>query len=129
MIYKTEMLIVEDQNIITRKRVNNMFFFELWKHVSYNFVVTFIVDNLISQNAQFVKSEFSINKIILNIWHARLRYLRKQNVRRLIKMSKNMNLIKFVANKKFCESCVVIKQKFESHKNLVIFDKHSLNLM
>jgi hypothetical protein len=44
-------------------------------------------------------------------------------------MSKNMNLIKFVVNKEFCESCIVIKQKFESHKSFVIFDKHSLNLM
>jgi hypothetical protein len=40
-----------------------------------------------------------------------------------------MNLIKFVANKNSCESCVVIKQKVESHNNLVIFDKHFLNLM
>jgi hypothetical protein len=50
-------------------------------------------------------------------------------VRRLAKMSKRMNLIKSVANKDFCESCIVIKQKAESHNNLVIFDKHSLNLM
>ncbi len=55
--------------------------------------------------------------------------MRKQNVRRLTKMSKNMNLIKFVVHKKSCESCIVIKQKFESHKSFVIFDKHSLNLM
>jgi hypothetical protein len=44
-------------------------------------------------------------------------------------MSKSMNLIKFVVHKESCESCIVIKQKFESHKCLVIFDKHSLNLM
>ncbi len=120
-----------------------MFFFELWKHVSYSFVITFIVDNLISQNAQLVaqkfaaqfvaheliKSEFSINKIILNIWHARLEHLRKQNVRRLTKMSKNMNLIKLVVQRESCESCIATKQKFESHKSFVIFDKHLLNLM
>jgi hypothetical protein len=143
MTYKFEMFIVENQNIITRKHVNNVFFFELWKHVNYNFVITFIVDNLISQNTQFVtqnfvaqfvvheliRSQFSINKTILNIWHARLKHLRKQNVRRLTKMSKNMNLMKFVMNKEFCEFCIVIKQKFESYKSLVIFDKHSLNLM
>jgi uncharacterized protein YaiL (DUF2058 family) len=29
----------------------------------------------------------------------------------------------------FCEFCIVIKQKIESHNNLVILDKHSLNLM
>jgi hypothetical protein len=50
-------------------------------------------------------------------------------MRRLTKMLKNMNLIKFVVNKKFCESCIVIKQKFESHKNIVIFNKHFLNLI
>ncbi len=44
-------------------------------------------------------------------------------------MSKNMNLIKFVVHKKSCEFCIVIKQKFESHKRFVIFDKHFLNLM
>ncbi len=143
MTYKSEMFTVENQDIIIRKRVNNVFFFELWKHVSYSFVITSIVDNFISQNAQFVvqkfvaqfvaheliKSEFSINKIILNIWHARLEHLREQNVRRLTKMSKSMNLIKFVVQRKSCESCIVTKQKFESHKSLVILDKHSLDLM
>jgi hypothetical protein len=143
MIYKSEMFIIENQDIITKKSVNNVFFFKLWKHVSYNFVITFIVDNFINQNAQFVaqkfvvqfvvheliKSKFSINKIILNIWHARLKHLRDQNVRRLTKMSKNMNIIKLVVNKKFCEFCIMIKQKFESYKNFVIFDKHFLNLM
>jgi hypothetical protein len=48
---------------------------------------------------------------------------------RLVKMSNEMNLIKFVANKNSCESCIVIKQKIESHNNLVILDKYSLNLM
>jgi hypothetical protein len=40
-----------------------------------------------------------------------------------------MNLIKLVANKNSCESCIVIRQKIESHNNFVIFDKHSLNLI
>jgi hypothetical protein len=40
-----------------------------------------------------------------------------------------MNLIKFIANKNLCESCIVTKQKIESHNNLMIFDKHFLNLM
>ncbi len=31
--------------------------------------------------------------------------------------------------KKSCEFCIVIKQKFESHKNFVILDKHFLNLI
>jgi hypothetical protein len=44
-------------------------------------------------------------------------------------MSKNMNLIKFIVHKESCKSCLMIKQKFESHKSLVIFDKHFLNLM
>jgi hypothetical protein len=53
----------------------------------------------------------------------------RANVRRFVKMSNDMNLIKFVANKISCESCIVIKQKVESHNNFVIFDKHFLNLM
>jgi hypothetical protein len=138
MTYKSEMFIVENQDIITKKRVNNVFFFELWKHVSYNFVITSIVDNLeqIFQIVNFdffvfesIDSRFSVNKKILNIWHVRLKHLRKQNVRRLTKMSKRMNLIKLIAHKDFCESCIIIKQKIESHNNLVIFDKHFLNLM
>jgi hypothetical protein len=55
--------------------------------------------------------------------------LKKQNVWRFIKMSNEINLIKFVVNKNSCESCIVIKQKVESHNNFVIFDKHFLNLM
>jgi hypothetical protein len=31
--------------------------------------------------------------------------------------------------KKSCKSCIVVKQKFESHKSFVIFDKHFLNLI
>jgi hypothetical protein len=138
MTYKFEMFIVENQNIIAKKRVNKVFFFELWKHVSYNFVITFIVD-IFEQISQIVNldlivlesidSRFSMNKTILNIWHARLKHLRKQNVRRLTKMSKKMNLIKSIVNKDFCELCIIIKQKIESHNNFVILDKHSLNLM
>ncbi len=71
MTYKFEMFIVEDQDIIIKKRVNNVFFFELWKHVNYNFVITFIVDNFeqISQIVVFesIDSRFSMNKTILNI--------------------------------------------------------------
>jgi ribosomal protein L36 len=44
-------------------------------------------------------------------------------------MSKKINFIKSIVDKNFCESCIIIKQKIESHNNFVIFDKHSLNLM
>jgi hypothetical protein len=44
-------------------------------------------------------------------------------------MSNEMNLIKFVVDKNFCKSCIMIKQKIESHNNFLIFDKHCLNLM
>jgi hypothetical protein len=110
----------------------------LWQHVSYSFVITSIVDNL-EQISQIVNLDFavfesidsrsSVNKTILNIWHARLDHLREQNVRRLTKMSKKMNLIKSIVDKNFCESCIIIKQKIESHNNFVILDKHSLNLV
>jgi hypothetical protein len=132
--YKSSLFKIENQDIITKKRVNNVFFFELWKHVNYNFIITFIVDNLVESFVKsfiesFIESSSAINKKILSIWHVRLKHLKKQNVRRFVKMWNEMNLIKFVANKNFCESCIVTKQKIESHNNFVIFDKHSLNLM
>jgi hypothetical protein len=126
MTYKSKMFIVENQNIITKKRVNNVFFFELWKHVNYNFIVTFIVDNFAMSSDE---SKITINKDILNVWHAWLKHLKKQNVRRLVKMFEKMNLIKLIANKNLCVSCTVIKQKVESHNNFVILDKYFLNLM
>ncbi len=126
MTYKFKTFIVENQNIITKKRVNNVFFFKLWKHVNYNFIITFIVDNFAMSSNE---SKITINKDILNVWHARLKHLKKQNVRWFIKMFENMNLIKFIANENFCESCTIIKQKVESHNNFVILDKHFLNLM
>jgi hypothetical protein len=125
MSYKSNLFTIEDQDIITRKRVNNVFFFELWKHVNYNFIITFIVDNFV----ETLVKDSAVNKKALNVWHARLKHLRKQNLWRLAKMSKRMNLIKFVADKNFCESCIVIKQKAESHNSFVIFGKHFLNLV
>jgi hypothetical protein len=82
MSYKSNLFTIENQDIITKKRVNNVFFFELWKHVSYNFIITFIVDNLVESFAEssvesLIESSFVINKEILNIWHARLKRLRK----------------------------------------------------
>ncbi len=126
MTYKSETFIVENQDIIARKRVNNVFFFKLWEHVSYNFIVTFIVDNFAMSSNE---SRITINKDILNVWHARLEHLREQNVRRLVKMSKRMNLIKLIADKNLCESYIVVKQKVESHNNFVVFGKHLLNLV
>ncbi len=133
MSYKFNLFTIENQDIITKKRVNNVFFFELWKHVNYNFIIIFIVDNFVATLVEsfvesfikllvksFVESSFAVNKEILSIWHARLKHLKEQNVRRFVKMSNEMNLIKFVANKNSCESCIVIKQKIESHNNFVI---------
>jgi hypothetical protein len=133
MTYKSRMLFVENQDIIARKCANNVFFFELWKHVSYNFVITFIVDNFVEQvlvvALEFVDRRFSINKTTLNIWHTRLKHLKKQNVRRLTKMSESMNLSKFVVDKDSCVFCIIIKQKIELHSNFMISDKYFLNLM
>ncbi len=64
MTYKFEIFIVENQDIITKKRINNVFFFQLWKHVNYNFIVTFIVDNLAMSSNE---SKIAINKNILNV--------------------------------------------------------------
>ncbi len=134
MSYKSSLFTIENQDIIAKKRVNNVFFFELWKHVSYNFIITFIVDNLVESSAEssaesLIESSPVVNKEVLSIWHARLEHLKKQNVRRLVKMSNEMNLIKSVADRNLCESCIVTKQKAEPHNSLVILDKHSLNLV
>jgi hypothetical protein len=118
MTYKSRMFFVENQNIITKKRVNNVFFLELWKHVNYNFVITFIVNNLVEQVLiialeiiifELVDRQSSVNKTTLNIWHTRLKHLKKQNVRRLTKMFENMNLFKFIVDKDFWVSCIIIK--------------------
>jgi hypothetical protein len=77
MSYKSNLFTTEDQNIITKTRVNNVFFFELWKHVNYNFIITFIIDNLVETFVESFVNDFFINKKILNIWHARLKYLKE----------------------------------------------------
>jgi hypothetical protein len=77
MSYKSNLFTIEDQDIITRKRINNVFFFELWKHVNYNFIITFIVHNLVKSLVESLVNDFSINKEFLNIWHARLKHLKK----------------------------------------------------
>ncbi len=80
MLYKSSLFTIENQDIIAKKRVNNVFFFELWKHVNYNFIITFIVDNLVKSFAEssvelsvessvesLIQSSLVINKEILNI--------------------------------------------------------------
>jgi hypothetical protein len=76
MSYKSNLFTIENQDIITKKRVNNVFFFKLWKHVNYNFIITFIVDNLVESFVEsfiesfvesLIQSNFVINKKILNI--------------------------------------------------------------
>jgi hypothetical protein len=113
IIYKFNIFNVENQNIITKKRVNNVFFINCENMWIIIFIVTFIVYNFAMS---FDESKLAINKNILNVWHVRLKHLKKQNVGRFVKMSKKINLIKFISNKNFCESCIVIKQKIKSHK-------------
>jgi hypothetical protein len=92
------------------------------RFIIYTLDIDFIVLELID-------SRSSMNKTILNIWHVRLKHLRNQNVRRLTKMSKRMNLIKLIVDKNLCKSCIIIKQKIKSYNNFAIFNKHFLNLM
>jgi hypothetical protein len=81
MLYKSNLFTIENQDIIARKRVNNVFFFELWKHVNYNFIITFIVDNLVDTfvesfvesfvksfvKTSLIKSSLAVNKETVNI--------------------------------------------------------------
>jgi hypothetical protein len=61
MTYKFKMFIVENQDIIARKRVNNVFYNleQISQIVNLDFVVFVSIE-----------SRFSVNKTILNIWHA-----------------------------------------------------------
>ena len=50
-----------------------------------------------------------INVEILNLWYARINHLSYQNVQRLIKMFKNIDLIKKIVDKNLCALCVIKK--------------------
>ncbi len=142
MSYKPGLFTVGDQGIIAKKRANNVFFFELWEHVSYNSITTPIADNPAATPAESpaesptklpakspAESSPAVNKETLSIWHARLGHLGEQNVRRLAKMSDGMDLTKPVADKNPCEPCTVAKQKAEPHNSPVVPGKHPLDLV
>ena len=50
-----------------------------------------------------------INIDILNLWHARISYLDYQNVQKLIKMFKDIDLIKKIVDKDLYALCVIKK--------------------
>jgi hypothetical protein len=68
-------------------------------------------------------------KNMLNIWHVRLKHLKKQNVKRFVNMSIEINLIKFIINKNFCESCVLIKMKTNLYKKLLQSKEYLMKLI
>ena len=58
-----------------------------------------------------------------------MNYLGHQNVQRLIKMFKNIDLIKKIVDKNFYILCVIKKTRQASHQTHIRFEKKSLNLI
>ena len=52
-----------------------------------------------------------INIDILNLWYARISHLNYQNIQRLIKMFKNIDLFKKIVDKNLCALCVIKKTR------------------
>ena len=59
----------------------------------------------------FFDASRKINVEILNLWHAYMSYLGHQNVQRLIKMFKDIDLIKKIVDKDFYALCVIKKTR------------------
>ena len=58
-----------------------------------------------------------------------MNYLDYQNVQRLIKMFKNIDLIKKIVDKDLYVLCVIKKTRQASHKIHIHFEKEPLNLI
>lgn len=75
------------------------------------------------------KAPGKVNEESLNLWHARLGHLGHQNVKKLARLSKGMDLSKAVVNKEPCEPCAVKKSKRASHKAHIRPGKGPLDLI
>ena len=58
-----------------------------------------------------------------------MNHLDYQNVQKLIKMFKNIDLIKKIVDKDYCALCVIKKTRQTSHKTHIRLEKESLNLI
>ena len=70
-----------------------------------------------------------INDETLDLWHARLGHLGHQNVKKLVKLSKGIDLTKTVVNKEPCEPCAVMTARNASHKSHIRPGKRPLDLV
>ena len=60
-----------------------------------------------------------INDETVNLWHARLGHLGHQNVKKLSKLSKGMDLTKEIVGKEPCAPCAIKKGKNAPHKSQI----------
>ena len=70
-----------------------------------------------------------INNDIVNLQHARLKYLEYQNIKKLTKLFKGIDLIKKIINKKLCALCAIKKSKNTSYKFQIHLDRREYELI
>ena len=58
----------------------------------------------------------AVNDDTMDLWHARLGHLEKQNVTRLFNMITGIDLSKPINQKKVCESCCIANTRSEPHQ-------------
>ena len=58
-----------------------------------------------------------------------MNHLSYQNIQRLIKMFKNIDLIKKIVDKDFCDLCVIKKIRQTLYKTHIRFEEEFLNLI
>ena len=97
--------IIFKNDIVDKKRFN-LIDKPIFKSQYFN--ISFDSDSIFNFNFNF-KTSRKINIKTFNLWHIRINYLNHQNVQRLIKMFKDIDLIKKIVNKDSCALCVIKK--------------------
>ena len=103
----------------------------------FNFVDKFILKfqyfDIFFDSKSVFNSNFDISRKIniktFNLWHIRINHLSYQNVQRLIKMFKDIDLTKKIVDKDFYVLCVIKKARQASHKTHIHLEKNPLNLI
>ena len=115
--------IIFKNDVIDKKRFNFVDKFILKPHY---FDIFFDSNSIFNFNSDALRK---INIDIFNLGHARINYLDYQNVQKLIKMFKNIDLIKKIVNKNFYDLCIIKKTRQAPYKTHIRFEKKNLNLI
>lgn len=70
-----------------------------------------------------------INDQAVNLWHARMGHLGHQNIKKLAKLSKGMDLTKQIVNKEPCAPCAIKKACNAPHKSHIRPGRRELDLI